>query len=103
MNAMKISFKSKKNILALLLILALVQIFAGKALGSNCGVQAEDCSGFFSSCCPDFYCSPGNGYSCNKYPNPSCKELGESCGAFKGSCCGKNDCSGVFSGTCKKP
>ncbi|XP_057546825.1 uncharacterized protein LOC130825558 [Amaranthus tricolor] len=109
-----VSYKSmtKRNILAILFVLVLVQNMGGKALAKDCNLPGDYCTAF-GGCCPGYYCSRDKN-TCVEYPNPSCKKSGQNCGGFQGSCCGRMDCyrswslfkgvtaGNLLGGTCQK-
>ncbi|XP_056688185.1 uncharacterized protein [Spinacia oleracea] len=99
-------FSKNKNILAILFIVALVQIMADKAIG--CGVTNEKCD-FLRVCCSGYVCDKTQ-HQCVQSKHSMCQRIGERCGTLnlKGDCCGKSYCKGsfwgaAFGGTCTLP
>ncbi|XP_021861230.1 uncharacterized protein [Spinacia oleracea] len=91
----------KTDIVAVLLILAVVQMMAGKAV-TACSVTGDTCGFAGLACCAGYYCAVND--TCQEELRSNCRLVGESCGGFGGSCCGKSNCSGrIFGGHCLKP
>ncbi|XP_056691358.1 uncharacterized protein [Spinacia oleracea] len=89
-------YKSKKNVVAILFLLTLVQIVTSKKLsgcgGLGCGYL------IFNGCCPGFTCSADHHFTCVS----DCLSVGQECGLFSPICCGSSKCSGpILGGTCK--
>ncbi|KMT20576.1 hypothetical protein BVRB_1g005580 [Beta vulgaris subsp. vulgaris] len=92
--------EGKKNLLAIILILALVQMMAQK--GQGCSDVGQGC-GLFTRCCAGSLCSDKlGGGTCERDPNTVCRSRGESCGFFVAQCCGTLVCSStVTTGVCQ--
>ncbi|XP_021737560.1 uncharacterized protein LOC110704088 [Chenopodium quinoa] len=95
-----IFYKSNKNVVAIIFILALVQIMIDKS--ESCGIIGEKCSSFLfiSNCCLGYRCSKGAGHKCVEDPKQQCMPLGGFCDPYN-PCCGRNYCSHA-SGICKQ-
>ncbi|XP_021771434.1 uncharacterized protein LOC110735551 [Chenopodium quinoa] len=100
MEGKMVFYKSKNNVVAILFILALVQIVIVKS--ENCGITGEKCLSFLfmSDCCLGYRCSKGAGHKCVEDPKQHCTPMGGSCDPYN-PCCGRNYCS-YASGTCQQ-
>ncbi|XP_056693256.1 uncharacterized protein [Spinacia oleracea] len=87
-------YKSRKNVITILFILALVAMRnrVGKAR-YNCVLIGDKCGPGLNSCCAQLICGPKN--ICMEDPYHNCKLTGEKCGFIFGKCCiGAGKCSG---------
>ncbi|XP_021756170.1 uncharacterized protein LOC110721343 [Chenopodium quinoa] len=103
MEGKMVFYKSKKNVVAIFFILALLQIMVDKS--ESCGITEEKCSSFlfFNNCCPGYRCSKGAGHKCVEDPKQRCTPVGGLCNDYN-PCCGKSKClGGVFDGHCQQP
>merc|ERR1712137_1400535 len=101
MEGKMVFYKSKKNVVAILFILTLVQIMVDKT--ECCGITGEKCKTFLflQTCCPGYRCSKGSGHKCVEDPKQHCTPAGGSCsGPTAFVCCGRNYCD-EKSNTCQ--